>query len=69
MTHLLLALVAPHVIIEIETSHQYTLGYMPKDLIGSSIRVLTGPETDTDSLICSVKNIKENISSEFEVKL
>ena len=69
MTHLLLALVAPHVIIEIETSHQYTLGYMPKDLIGSSIRVLTGPETDTDRLKCAVQDTKENISSEFEVKL
>ncbi len=48
-SRLLVSTVAPHLILAVETSLPYLLGYAPHEL-GNDLRILQGPETDTELL-------------------
>lgn len=50
MCQMVVSLEAPNPILAVETSNLQMLGYVPRLLVGQSIKILQGPETETHEL-------------------
>ena len=65
MNNLMVALEAPHIILAVAASEKTLLGYSAYQLVGNTLGTLSGPMTDSQSLINAIASAGKYVSTEM----